>query len=106
MATITFVTSDGRAQVAEIGPGLTLMEGAVGSGIDGIDAVCGGNAYCGTCRVYIAPEWLAQLPEQQDFELAMIESTDDQTAGVRLSCQIPVTDQLDGLTVRMPASQT
>ena len=106
MARITFVTAEGREQVAEIDPGRSLMEGAVGGGIDGIDAECGGNAYCGTCRVYAEPSWLERLPPQQDFELALLAAVEDDSPGVRLSCQIPVTAALEGLIVRLPPSQT
>ena len=64
MAQITFIAADGTRQAVDIAPGTTLMEGAVGGGVAGIDAECGGNCYCGTCRVHIAPEWLAAVGPQ------------------------------------------
>jgi 2Fe-2S ferredoxin len=106
MVRVTFITADGREQLAEIEPGISLMEGAVGSGIDGIDAECGGNCYCGTCRVYVEAEWRAAVGGQGEYETPVIETTGDENSGIRLSCQIPVTVELDGLVVRLPESQT
>jgi 2Fe-2S ferredoxin len=106
MVSITFITADGRAQYAAIEPGGSLMEGAVGNGIEGIDAECGGNCYCGTCRVYIDPHWRAIVGAAGDYEAPVIETAGDDDPGVRLSCQIAVTPELDGLVVRLPASQT
>ncbi len=106
MVSIIFIAADGREQRAEIAPGTSLMEGAVGNGIDGIDAECGGNCYCGTCRVYVDPEWQAAVGGQGEIEVPVIESTCDDDPTVRLSCQITVTPELDGLVVRLPVSQT
>jgi 2Fe-2S ferredoxin len=106
MVSITFVTADGRAQHAELAPGTSLMEAAVGFGIEGIDAECGGNCYCGTCRVYVDPAWQAIVGPAGDYERPVIETAGDGDPAVRLSCQIPVTAALDGLVVRLPASQT
>ncbi|MCB2059886.1 MAG: 2Fe-2S iron-sulfur cluster-binding protein [Novosphingobium sp.] len=106
MVTVTFITADGREQVAEIDEGISLMEGAVGNGIDGIEAECGGNCYCGTCRVYVEPDWQAVVGGQGEFETPVIETTGDENPNVRLSCQIAVTDKLDGLVVRLPENQT
>lgn len=106
MVKITFITADGREQLAEIQPGISLMEGAVGNGIEGIDAECGGNCYCGTCRVYVDPAWRIAVGGQGEFEKPVIETAGDDNPDVRLSCQITVTPELDGLVVRTPASQT
>ena len=105
MVKVTFITYDGTEQIAEIDPGTSLMEGAVGNGVEGIDAVCGGNCYCGTCRVYVESGWQAAVGGQGEFETPVIEDTGDATPNVRLSCQIPVTEALDGLVVRLPPSQ-
>jgi 2Fe-2S ferredoxin len=106
MVSITFITADGRAQRADIEPGGSLLEGAVGNGIDGIDAECGGNCYCGTCRVHVDPQWQALVGPAGEYELPVIDAAGDQDSGVRLSCQIPVTLELDGMVVRLPTSQT
>lgn len=106
MARITFITHTGAAQTVEIAAGASLMEGAKAEGIDGIEAVCGGNAYCGTCRVHVDESWRDTLGAATEIELPMIEASGDETPGVRLSCQIAVTDKLDGLLVRLPESQS
>jgi 2Fe-2S ferredoxin len=106
MVAITFIAADGAAQTIDASEGLSLMENAVGNGVAGIEAICGGNAYCGTCRVYIEPDWRDILGEAGEIELPMIEASGDETAGVRLSCQITVGAQHGGLIVRTPASQS
>ena len=106
MVAITFIAADGAERTIDASAGLSLMENAIGNGIEAIEAVCSGNAYCGTCRVYPEPAWRAVLGEAGEIELPMIEVSGDETPGVRLSCQITVTPQLDGLVVRTPASQS
>ncbi len=106
MVRVTFVSADGTAHAVEAAPGSSLMEAAVGNGIDGIDAECGGNCYCGTCRVYVDAAWRDAVGPQGEFETPVIESTGDAEAGVRLSCQVPLTEALDGLVVRLPETQT
>jgi 2Fe-2S ferredoxin len=105
MVAITFIAADGGARTIDADEGLSLMENAVGQGIEGVVAICGGNAYCGTCRVYPEPGWREVLGDATEIELPMIETAGDTTPGVRLSCQIAVTAALDGLVVRMPESQ-
>lgn len=105
MAAIRFVAADGAERVIEADCGLSLMENAVANGIEAILAVCGGNAYCGTCRIYVDPAWAAFMGEAAEIELPMIEASGDETPGVRLSCQIAVTPELEGLIVHTPASQ-
>jgi 2Fe-2S ferredoxin len=102
---VTFVSAAGDRQTIDAVEGRSLMENAVGNGIEAIEAVCSGNAYCGTCRVYIDEAWRDILGEATDIELPMMEATGDETPGVRLSCQINVIPELDGLVVRTPASQ-
>jgi len=106
MVGVTFIAHDGGAQTVDLAVGNSLMEAAKAEGIDGIEAVCGGNAYCGTCRVHVEPEWRAITGSATEIELPMLDASGDTTPGVRLSCQIAVTDKLDGLVVRLPASQT
>jgi 2Fe-2S ferredoxin len=103
---VTFIDASGASRTIAATPGLSLMENAVANGIDAIEAVCGGNAYCGTCRVYVAPAWRAATGEPTEIEYPMFEASDDDTPGIRLACQIPVTPALDGLVVATPASQS
>lgn len=106
MVAITFIAADGAEQVIDASEGLSLMENAVGNGIEAIEAVCSGNAYCGTCRVYVEPDWRDVMGEATEIELPMIEAAGDETPGVRLSCQITVTPELEGLVVRTPETQS
>ncbi|EJL24445.1 2Fe-2S iron-sulfur cluster-binding protein [Novosphingobium sp. AP12] len=106
MVAITFVAVDGLEQRIDATDGLSLMENAVAGGIDAIEAICGGNAYCGTCRVHVDPAWRAVTGEITEIEEPMIEASGDTDPGVRLSCQITVTPELEGLLVRTPASQS
>ena len=106
MAKVTFITHDGQSHVVDIAPGWSLMEGAVKNRVPGIDADCGGACACATCHVYVDPMWLPALPPKGDIEEAMLDFA--AMAGApnsRLSCQIRMTSDLDGLVVRMPESQ-
>lgn len=106
MVAIRFIAVDGSEQVIDATCGLSLMENAIANGIETIEAVCGGNAYCGTCRVHVEPDWRGVTGAVTEIELPMIETSGDTDPGVRLACQIPVTPALDGLVVRTPASQS
>jgi len=103
---ITYITHDGREQAIDAREGLSLMENAVAGGVEGIDAVCGGNAYCATCRVFPEPEWREALGTRNELEGPMLDTVGEDDPAARLSCQIPVTAALDGLVVRLPQSQT
>lgn len=107
MVKITFVEHDGsRTEVdAYSDANLSLMKAAVYGDVPGISADCGGNCACGTCRIYVPGEWRQRLPEPRPSEQEMIEFSGDRTEGVRLSCQIRITDNLDGLILNLPASQ-
>lgn len=105
MPRITFISHEGAAQTIEAESGLSLMEGAIRAGIDGIDADCGGACACGTCRVVIAPDWRDRIGEAGDVEAMMLELAPLPLEGARLSCQISVSDALDGLTVAVPEEQ-
>jgi 2Fe-2S ferredoxin len=105
MAKIIFITHDGQEQVADIAEGWSLMEGAVKNGVPGIDADCGGACACATCHVYVDPAWTAALPAKSDSEEAMLDFALATSPNSRLSCQIKVTPELDGLIVRVPVSQ-
>lgn len=105
MVKITYIQHDGTRRTIDAPPGLSMMKAAVNQGIEAIVAECGGNCACGTCRIYVEEEWLGKLPPPQPSEIEMIEYTGDANPNVRLSCQIPVTEALDGIEVRMPESQ-
>jgi 2Fe-2S ferredoxin len=105
MAKITYIAFNGTACAVDVAPGLSVMEGAKRNGIVGIDADCGGGCSCGTCHVYVDAVWQARTGERTPIEVATLEFADKVMANSRLSCQIKVTNELDGLVVRMPASQ-
>ena len=105
MAKITYIEANGTEHVVDVEPGTSVMRGAVANGIAGIVAECGGNCACGTCRVYVDDGWRAQVGEASELEEATMEIREDPAPGKRLSCQITVSDALDGLIVRMPESQ-
>jgi 2Fe-2S ferredoxin len=105
MVKITFVTHAGDATTVEVSPGTTLMEAAIQNGLDGIEAVCGGNCYCGTCRIHVDPKWMDSLVPAAEEELAMIEAAEDDNPYARLACQVPVTEAMDGIQVTTPEFQ-
>jgi len=105
MARITYVEFNGREHVIDVPAGLSLMEGARRKGIPGIDADCGGGCSCGTCHVYVDQNWRSRVGPRNALEDATIEFSCSVEANSRLACQIIVTEDLDGLVVRMPESQ-
>ncbi|NEE01265.1 2Fe-2S iron-sulfur cluster-binding protein [Phytoactinopolyspora halotolerans] len=106
MPKITYVSADGDLHVVDVPIGTSVMRGAVGTGIDGIVAECGGNAMCATCHVYVPAEHAASLPEMTAVEDEMLECTvAERRATSRLSCQLRITEGLDGLVVRLPEAQ-
>jgi 2Fe-2S ferredoxin len=106
MVKITYVTFDGAERTVSVETGMTLMEAAVRHGVDGIDAVCGGNCYCGTCRLYISEGWRDKLAPPGGDELAMIEAAGETDPSARLGCQVPITENMEGIVVQTPRSQT
>ena len=105
MPKITFIQPDGAKQTVEIPLGWSVMEGAVRTNVLGIDADCGGACACATCHVHVEPEWQDKLPEKSEMEEAMLDFAIEQAPDSRLSCQLRVTSDLDGLVVRVPPSQ-
>lgn len=106
MAKITYVEHNGTEHVVEVATGLTVMEGARDNNIPGIEADCGGACACSTCHVYIDSAWLDRVPPKDDMEEDMLDfAYDPDPATSRLTCQITVNDQLDGLVVKMPEKQ-
>ena len=105
MAKITYIEFDGTEHTVDVKPGLSVMEGAMKNGVPGIDADCGGACACATCHVYVDAAWRTATGERSDMEESMLDFADGVKDSSRLSCQIKVTDALDGLIVRMPESQ-
>ena len=105
MAKIKYIEASGTEHIVDVQAGLSVMQGALLNGIPGIVAECGGNCACGTCRVYIDDAWRQRTGEASVLEEATMEVCEDPLPGKRISCQIKVTEDLDGLIVRMPASQ-
>ena len=105
MAKITYITHDEKNHTIEVQNGLTVMEGAVQNDIPGIDADCGGGMACATCHVYVKEEWLDKLPKKEDGEEDMLDMAYEPNKFSRLSCQILISDELDGLTVSIPSKQ-
>ena len=105
MAKITYVEHNGKEHTVEVKNGLSVMEGAVKNNIPGIDADCGGACACATCHVYVDPAWKDKTGSTSAMEDSMLDFAENVEPTSRLSCQIKVSDDLDGLVVRMPESQ-
>lgn len=105
MAKITFVQPDGKSQTVTAEPGMTVMEAAKKNLIEGIEAECGGACACATCHVYVDDAWTAKVGKPADMEEDMLDFAFDVREQSRLSCQIKVTEALDGLVVSVPAKQ-
>ena len=105
MAKITYIDAAGQARSVEAEEGSTVMENAVRNGIPGIEAECGGACACATCHVYVAEEWVEAVGEPQPMEEDMLDFAFDVRPSSRLSCQIKVTADHDGLIVTVPEKQ-
>ena len=105
MAKITYITSENKTHTIDVQNGLSVMEGAVQNDIPGIDADCGGGMACATCHVYVKEEWLDKLPSKEDGEEDMLDMAFEPKKNSRLSCQLIVSEELDGLTVNIPSKQ-
>ena len=105
MTKITYITHDKQNNTIDVQNGLTVMEGAVQNDIPGIDADCGGGMACATCHVYVNEEWLDKLPTKEDGEEDMLDMAYEPNKFSRLSCQLTVSDELDGLIVNIPEKQ-
>ena len=106
MPKITYVEHNGTNHTVDVQNGLTVMEGAVQNNIPGIDADCGGGMACATCHVYVKDHWFDKLENKTDGEEDMLDQAYEPKKNSRLSCQIIVSDDLDGLIVDMPEKQT
>jgi 2Fe-2S ferredoxin len=105
MPSITYITVDDQPRTLDVANGVSVMQGAVNGGIEGIDADCGGSAACATCHVHVAREWIKRLPARSENESSMLDFAVNADESSRLSCQIVVNDDLNGLVVHVPATQ-
>ena len=105
MPKITYIEHNGKSHTVEVPNELSVMEGAVQNNISGIDADCGGACACATCHIYVDEKWFDKLVKKTDAEQDMLDMAFEPNKSSRLSCQITVTDELDGLVVKMPSKQ-
>ena len=105
MPKITYKTQDEKIHTIDVENGLTVMEGAIQNDIPGIDADCGGGMSCATCHVYVDENWLDKLPVKEDGEEDMLDMAFEPKKNSRLSCQLIISDALDGLIVNIPLKQ-
>ena len=106
MPKITYNDFQGNSKTIEVDNGLSVMEGAIQKDIPGIDADCGGSMACATCHVYVEDKWFDKIPKAEDAENDMIDMAFEPKKNSRLSCQIIVNNELDGLKVTTPEKQT
>ena len=106
MTKITYKDNHGNSKTIEVEKGLSVMEGAIQNDIPGIDADCGGSMACATCHVYVEEKWLHKLPKPEEAEVDMIDMAYEPKKNSRLSCQLIVSDELDGLKVTTPSQQS
>ena len=105
MAKITYIENNGKSHSVDVADGLTVMEGAVQNNIPGIDADCGGGMACATCHVYVKDEWFDKINKKSEGEDDMIDQAYEPKKSSRLSCQIQVSPEIDGLEVHLPVKQ-
>ena len=105
MAKITYIENNGTSHTVDVAEGLTVMEGAVQNNIPGIDADCGGGMACATCHVYVKDEWFDKINKKSEGEDDMIDQAYEPKKNSRLSCQILVSPEIDGLEVHLPGKQ-
>ena len=106
MPKITYIEHNGKHHIIDVANGLTVMEGAIQNNIPGIDADCGGSMACATCHVYVKEEWFDKLPKKEDGYEDMIDMAYEPKKNSRLSCQLIVSDELEGLVVNLPIKQS
>ena len=105
MSKITYIEHTGKTHTIDVRNGLTVMEGAVQNDIPGIDADCGGSMACATCHVYVKEEWFDKLPKKEDGEEDMLDMAYEPSKFSILSCQLIISDELEGLVVKLPEKQ-
>ena len=101
MARITYITREGTRHEVDVESGYSVLEGAINNNVDGIVAECGGACACATCHCYIDETWLEKLPSMDDMEDSMLDAAFERRPNSRLTCQIEVSDDLDGLIVEV-----
>ena len=106
MPKITYKDHQGTSKTIEVENGLSVMEGAIQKEIPGIDADCGGSMACATCHVYVDDKWFDKIPKAEDAENDMIDMAFEPKKNSRLSCQLIVSEEVDGLVVTTPSKQT
>ena len=106
MAKITYTDHQGNSKTVDVENGLSVMEGAIQNDVPGIDADCGGSMACATCHVYVEEKWLDKLSKTEDGEIDMIDMAFEPKKNSRLSCQLIVTNELNGLKVTTPKKQS
>ena len=106
MARITFIQPDGTEQTVVAENNMTVMQAATNNAVPGVVAECGGALACATCHLYVEPEWEAIVGKPQQMEQSMLEFVIDPQPNSRLSCQITISDAIDGLTLRIPKNQS
>ncbi len=106
MPKIIYKDDQGNSKTVEVEKGLSVMEGAIQNDVPGIDADCGGSMACATCHVYVEEKWLDKLPKAEDAEVDMIDMAYESKKNSRLSCQLIVSEELEGLTVTTPEKQS
>ena len=105
MSKITYIEHNGKSHTLEVANGLTVMEGAIQNNIPGVDADCGGSCACATCHVYVDEKWFNKLVNKESAEEDMLDMAFEPKKFSRLSCQLTVSETLDGLVVKMPSKQ-
>ena len=105
MVKITYIENNGKSHTVDVAEGLTVMEGAVQNNIPGIDADCGGGMACATCHVYVKDEWFDRINKKSEGEDDMIDQAYEPKKSSRLSCQIQVSHEINGLEVHLPEKQ-
>ena len=106
MPRIIYNDNQGNSKTIEVENGLSVMEGAIQNDIPGIDADCGGSMACATCHVYVEEKWLNKIPKAEEAEVDMIDMAYEPKKNSRLSCQLIVSEELDGLIVTTPSKQS
>ena len=105
MTKITYIEHNGTPHTVDVENGLTVMEGALHNNVPGIDADCGGGMACATCHVYVKDEWFDKINKKSEGEDDMIDQAYEPKKSSRLSCQIQVSPEIDGLEVHLPGKQ-
>ena len=104
MPRVVYIEDDGTHVEVDVEEGYSVMEGAIMNGVEGIEAECGGACSCATCHCYVQEDWWDKLPEMDVIEDSMLEAATERRSNSRLTCQIPMTDELDGLVLEVAPS--